>query len=86
MGNPKATGGGNALLERATKAAASAPAKQQVGEVVAGPFEVGNIGTVSVVEREQGTAKHLYAVYNPHSGRSQRIPLAAVSTLAESLA
>jgi hypothetical protein len=77
--------GGTALLERATQAAASAPAKQQVGEIVAGPFEVGNIGSVSVVEREQGSAKHLYAVYNPHSGRSQRIPLAAVSVLAGAL-
>lgn len=73
------------LLESATKAAASAPERKQVGEVVAGPFPVGNIGNVSVVEREQGTQKHLYAVYAPHSGRTQRIPLAAVSALAESL-
>lgn len=77
--------GSAALMERATKAAESAPARQQVGEVVAGPFPVGNIGTVSVIEREQGTSKHLYALYTPHSGRAQRIPLAAVSVLAGAL-
>lgn len=73
------------LMQQATKAAETAKARADIGNVVSGPFDVGNIGTVSVVERPSGNDKHLYAVYQPHSGRTQRIPLAAVATLAGAL-
>lgn len=70
------------LLTQASKSAHEAP-KRDIGEVVAGPFDVGNIGTVSVVKRQAGSEQHLYGVYTPHSGRQQRMPLAAIATLAE---
>lgn len=71
-------------MSQATKAARDAK-RREIGEVVSGPFEVGNIGTVQVVKRQAGAESHLYAAFLPVSGRPQRIPLAAVAILAESL-
>lgn len=74
---------GTGLLTQAESAAQSA-ASRSSGERVAGPFEVGNIGHVSVVKREMGDQSYLYAEFTG-TGRPARIPLAAVATLAEKL-
>jgi hypothetical protein len=74
------------LVETASTDAQNAQ-RASGGTVVAGPFEVGEIGHVQVIERELGSSgkKYLYAEFTGQ-GRPQRIPLAAVSVLAEKIA
>ncbi len=74
------------LAEQASTDAKNAQ-RASGGTVVAGPFEVGEIGHVSVVERTLGQSetKYLYAEFTGQ-GRPSRIPLAAVSVLAEKIA
>jgi len=77
------------LKKLATQASTDAKNAQRAsgGTVVAGPFEVGEIGHVQVIERELGQSgtKYLYAEFTGQ-GRPARIPLAAVSVLAEKIA
>lgn len=73
------------LLEASTTQAESAKGDSSNAlPVVAGPFPVGNIGQVSVVEREMGDSKYLYAQFSG-SGRPARIPLAACATIVDAL-
>lgn len=60
--------------------------KAQAGTVVAGPFPVGEIGSVQVVERTLGKSetKYLYGEFTGQ-GKPSRIPLAAVSVLAKEI-
>lgn len=59
------------------------------GEVVAGPYPVGNAGEVSVIERpasKDSDNKYLFAEYTPAGGgKIKSFPLAAVATLAKEL-
>lgn len=71
-------------MAEASAQAASAEARAGSGELVAGPFDVGNIGQVAVVRRELGEQKYLYAQFTG-TGRPSRIPLAAVAVLSEKL-
>lgn len=72
------------ILDKATADAEAAKAKAESGEIVAGPFAVGNIGHVSVVERTMGESKYLYARFIG-TGRPAQIPLAACAALVDSL-
>lgn len=74
------------LAERASTDAKNAQ-RANGGTVVAGPFEVGEIGHVSVVERTLGQSEtqYLYAEFTGQ-GRPSRVPLAAVTVLAEKIA
>lgn len=71
------------ILKQSTADAEAAPTKSANAlPVIAGPFPVGNIGTVAVVEREMGGSKYRYAEYRNASGSApKRIPLAAVPAL-----
>jgi hypothetical protein len=77
------------LKKLVTQASTDAQNAQRgsAGTVVAGPFPVGEIGQVQVIERQLGSSetKYLYAEF-VGQGRPQRIPLAAVSVLAEKIA
>lgn len=71
----------------ALKTAEAVQPRQRIGNVVSGPFPVGGMGEVSVIEREQGDAKYLFAEFQPASGaKPKSIPLAAVAALAGELA
>lgn len=72
------------ILDQATRDAEAAKAKADSGEVVAGPFPVGNIGHVSVVERAMGDSKYLYARF-VGTGRPAQVPLAACATIVDAL-
>lgn len=54
-------------------------------KLISGPYDVGNLGRVAVVEREVGEHSYLYAEFTG-TGRAQRVPLAAVAVLAEQMA
>lgn len=73
-------------LTDAAKADAESAKQANGGTVIAGPFEVGKLGTVAVVERTLGSSdkKYTYAEFSG-SGRPSRIPLAAVGVLAEQM-
>jgi hypothetical protein len=75
-----------ALAEQARQDAANAQ-RASGGVIVSGPFEVGEIGHVQVIERTLGSSdkKYLYAEFIGQ-GKPQRIPLAAVSVLAGKIA
>lgn len=76
---------GATLLDASTAQAESAKSSGDSNlPIVAGPFPVGNIGQVSVVEREMGDSKYLYAQFSG-SGRPARIPLAACATIVDAL-
>lgn len=76
---------GASLLEASTAQADSAKASGDSNlPIVAGPFSVGNIGQVAVVEREMGDSKYLYAQFSG-SGRPSRIPLAACAAVVDAL-
>ncbi len=74
------------LADQASADAANAQRKD-AGTVVAGPFPVGEIGQVQVIERTLGQSetKYLYAEF-VGQGKPSRIPLAAVSVLAGEIA
>lgn len=75
-------------LVSASEQAASVAKRERPGTVIAGPFPVGNMGNVSVVEREsqKGDHKYTFAEYQSASGgRIKSIPLAAVAALHEEL-
>jgi hypothetical protein len=76
-----------ALATAAVEQAAQVQPRQRVGTVVAGPFEVGGLGEVSVIEREQGnTGKSFtFAEFVTPGGKPKSIPLAAVARLSEEL-
>lgn len=84
MGNTKSPDL-KSLAASARKDADSASASNG-GKVVAGPWDVGNIGHVTVVERTLGNSdkNYRYAEFSG-TGRASRIPLAAVAVLAEQL-
>ena len=75
------------LAASAAEQATQVQPRQRVGTVVAGPFEVGGLGEVSVIEREQGTTgkKFLWAEFASPGGKPKTIPLAAVARLSEEL-
>lgn len=76
---------GTNLLDASTTQATQAKGDSSNAlPIVAGPFPVGNIGQVSVVEREMGETKYLYAQFSG-SGRPARIPLAACATVVDAL-
>lgn len=70
----------------AAKSEAESAESGNGGKLVAGPFDVGNIGQVSVVERtsEKSGKSYTYAEFSG-MGRPSRIPLAAAATIAEQL-
>lgn len=77
------------LVSDAVAEAQSVAPRKDSGEVVAGPFEVGGTGSVSVVRKTFGNSdkSYLYAEHVPASGgRAKSIPLAAVAVLAEQMA
>lgn len=65
---------------------ADAASASNGGKVLAGPWDVGNIGHVTVVERTLGNSdkSYTYAEFSG-TGRASRIPLAAAMVLAEQL-
>jgi hypothetical protein len=87
---PAANASGSADLKKlAERASTDAKNAQRAngGTLVAGPFDVGEIGHVSVIERTLGQSdtKYLYAEFTGQ-GRPSRVPLAAVTVLAEKIA
>lgn len=75
-------------LASASKQAASVEKRERPGTTIAGPFPVGNMGSVSVVQREsqKGDQKYTFAEYQSATGgRIKSIPLAAVAALHEEL-
>lgn len=83
----QSTGGADLskLVQQASADAANAQ-RADAGTVVAGPYAVGEIGEVRVVERTLGKSetKYLYAEFMGQ-GKPSRIPLAAVSVLAKEI-
>ena len=86
MGNAKESGGDVKSLAAAARRDADAADTGNGGKVVAGPWDVGNIGHVAVVERKLGKSdkSYTYAEFSG-TGRASRIPLAAVAIVAEKL-
>ena len=72
------------ILTRSQADAQSAKAKTETGDIVAGPFPVGNIGHVSVIEKTMGDRAYLYARF-VGSGRPAQVPLAACAALVDAL-
>lgn len=73
------------LLNSAVADAESAKGSADAGGAIKfGPIAVGNIGNVSVVEREMGERKYLYAQFTG-TGRPTRMPLAACAALVDAL-
>jgi len=75
-------------VKAATEQAATVQPRTREGVVVAGPYAVGGMGEVSVVERasQKGDSKYLFAEYTPSGGgRIKAMPLAAVAALAKEL-
>lgn len=74
-------------LTSAAQADAASAKRADGGTVVAGPFDVGNLGKVAVVERKLGGSEKTYTYAEfTGTGRPARIPLAAVGVLAEQMA
>lgn len=75
----------NPLTAALAQADQVAPRKE-VGELIAGPFAVGNIGECEVRTVTRGTAEYTNAVFTPTGGgKTQRMPLAAVAVFAREL-
>ena len=82
--SPASNGTASGLLAAEVKQASSVAARVEL-PTVAGPFPVGNIGSVRVVERSYGERAVKYAQFESGTSRPTRIPLAAVAVLAEEL-
>lgn len=74
------------LLDSALAQAAEVTPRKEAGEVVAGPFPVGNVGNVEVRALTRGQEAYHVGVFHPAGGgKSQRMPLAAIAALSEGL-
>lgn len=85
---PAPTGNGTlkSALADSVAQAKEAPKREITGAIVAGPFPVGNLGSVEVRAVQSGDRTFTDAVFLPAGGgKPKRIPLAAVATLHEEL-
>lgn len=83
---PEAPAKSASLLTSALAQAAEVTPRKETGEVVAGPFPVGNVGTVEVRGILRGSETVHVGVFHPAGGgKSQRFPLAAIAALTEGL-
>lgn len=74
------------ILSQSIDTASQAPTvKTDDTEWVAGPFPVGEIGQVGVIERESARGTFLYARFVPNSGRPSNLSLAACAVLVGAL-
>lgn len=74
------------LLDSALAQAAEVTPRKEIGDVVAGPFPVGNVGKVEARAIARGSETIHVAVFHPAGGgKSQRFPLAAIAALTEGL-
>lgn len=74
------------LLTSALAQAAEVTPRKEAGEVIAGPFPVGNVGTTEVRAMQRGSETYHVGVFHPAGGgKSQRFPLAAIAALSEGL-
>lgn len=74
------------LLDGALAQAEQVEPRKETGDMIAGPFPVGNVGAVEVRAHTRGTHTTHVGVFHPvGGGKTQRMPLAAIAALAEGL-
>jgi hypothetical protein len=74
------------LLDSALTQAAEVTPRKEAGDIIAGPFPVGNVGSTEVRAIQRGSETYHVGVFHPAGGgKSQRFPLAAIAALAEGL-